>query len=332
MPDAPSPEKESRPWWVWLNVLGLDAVITALVWMPLFARVTNARLTLAEYVVLGCGVWCVYGLDRMTDGIMEGGPRRERHRFAARRWLPLGLGMLTAAGGSGWLLAFHVQEIVSLWGLRLLGGIGLYFVITWFSRRPWAGLVGACSFGGMIALGLMQGLSQEGLWPQVWRAALAGFIVTVLMLSLRKPGAPAPWTLPRKLMGGWLFAIGTSLAPHAHLEMWAELLFSAPVLLFGAVCALNSLGIRLWEDTARDFEQALLWQFYPWLLLTVAIGSGMEWSQGNDWTRPVFMACLLSSLLLLGLHRAGSRIPLGLRRSLADGVMIAAGLAMLAMI
>jgi hypothetical protein len=321
------PEAAPRPWWVWLNLLGLDAVTAALVWMPLFCRPTNARVTQAEYVVLGCAVWCIYAVDRLMDGSMAGGLRGERHVFAARRWLPLGAGVLVAAGVSAWLLAWRVQEIVSVWGVKLLAGIAFYFGITWLSRRPWAGLVGASSLGGLIAVGLMQGTATGLIWPQMWRGALAGFIVTVLYLSVRHPTAPAPWTLPRKLLGGWLFAMGTALAPHAHMEMWTELLFSNAILLFGSVCALNSLGIRLWEKASPDFESQLLEKLYPWMLVTIAAGSAMQWVIADAYTQQVFLACFIAAVLLLLVHLFRSRMPVSVCRALADGAVIVAALA-----
>ncbi|HWB07106.1 MAG TPA: hypothetical protein VG796_29045 [Verrucomicrobiales bacterium] len=332
MSETPSQESTARPWWVWLNVLGLDAVFTALLWMALYAYASGARLVRAEYVVLACAVWCVYAMDRILDGTMTGGLRGERHVFAARRWLPLTAAMLVAAGVCVWLLGWHIREIVSVWGFKVLIGIAIYFGITWLSRREWTGLVGAASLGGIIAVGLMQGAASGVIWVQIWRGALAGFILTVLYLSVRQPLAPAPWTLPRKLLGGWLFAMGTALAPYAHKEMPLELISSNDVLLFGAVCALNSLGIRLWEKSPRDFEHTLLEQLYPWMLLTVAAGAGMQWSIADIYSRPLIMATLIAALLLLVIHLLRRRIAVSVLRALADAAMIVAAASMLALI
>ena len=57
MSDTSDPNRLPGPWWVWLNVLGVDAVLAALLWLPLFAWGTGARLVKAEFVVLGCAVW-----------------------------------------------------------------------------------------------------------------------------------------------------------------------------------------------------------------------------------------------------------------------------------
>lgn len=317
-----SPANTSRPWWVWLNVLGVDAVLTALLWMPLFGRVTGARLIPAEYAVLACAVWSVYTLDRMMDGLSAAGLRSERHIFAARRWLLLGAGVLLAAGCSAWLLGYEVREIVSRAGLKLMAGVACYFGVTWAARRNWAGLMGALTLGGVLTLGLMQGAVTGAVWPQMWRGALAGFLITVLYLTLRKEGAPAPWILPRKLLGGWLFGIGTALVPYAHLEMWRDLIFGSPVLLFGGVCALNSTGIRLWETEREDFETGLLCQLYPWMLAALIAGAGMEWVPADAWSRPLFAACGVAAFLLMIIHACRRKLSVSVLRALADGAMI----------
>jgi hypothetical protein len=314
---------------VWLNVLGLDAVMTALVWMALFARVTGARLIPGEYVVLGCAVWCLYAADRMMDGMMPGDWQSERHRFARRRWRWLLAGIVAATALSAWLLAWHIREIVSLWGGKLLAAVALYFGVTFVSRRGWSGIVGAGSLGGLLAIGLMQGTATGMIWPQLWRGALAGILVTVLYLSLRHPGVPAPWTLPRKLLGGWLFAMGTALAPYAHKEQARELMFSGPVLMFGSVCALNSLGIRLWEGKQADFEHRLLSGLYPWMLVTVTAGAVMEWAVADQWSRLVLGSCGISAALMILLHMARRRLSVDKARSLADAAMILSAALML---
>jgi len=303
-------------------VLGLDAVLTALCWMPVFARATGARLDRVEYIVLGCAVWCIYAVDRFMDGRMAGGMRGERHHFAVRRWALLLAVIILAAGASGWMLLFEVREIVARWGVKFAVAVVFYFAVTWFSRRDWTGLAGAGGLGGLIAIGLMQGAGTGDLWMQLWRGVFAGFLVTVVYLSVRRAGAPAPWTLPRKLLGGWLFAAGTALTPYAHLERWPHLILDGQVVLFGIICGLNSLGIRLWEKERDDFESTLLERLYPWMLLTAAAGAGMEWSAAHTSARPLFIACWTASLLLLLLHLTRGRTSVSVRRALADAAMI----------
>lgn len=295
--------------------------------MPLFARATAVKLRPgplpfpAEYVLLACAVWCIYTADRILDGIMHGGPRAERHTFAARQWVWLSLAMLVCTGVSAWLLLWHVQEIILLWGLKLSGVVLCYFTITWLSRQRWAGITAAGGLAGLLALGLLQDPGGMVLL-KMWRAVMAGFLITITFLCVRHPTAPAPWALPRKLLGGLLFATGTALAPYARVERWPLLLTDSTVLLFGMVCMLNSLAIHLRERPSGDFEHSILNSLYPWMALTVIAGAIMESVEANHWARPVLLAAGVAALLLLVLHLLRRRMTPEALRILADAAVI----------
>lgn len=331
MTAAQPPPSPRKSWWEWPNFLALDAVAVALVWMPLMARSAGARLRDGEYVVLACGIWCVYMLDRMLDGLTRSGMHRRRHEFAARWWRPLAFCVAAAAGVAAWHAANAIPEIVMFAGLNFCIALAVYFGVTLASRSKWPGLMGAGTLSGLLAVALMQGaaLTPENSVLQIWRAIMSGFIITLLYMCLRQTGTPAPWTLPRKMLGGWLFAVGTSLAPFVHKEMWRELFLGSPVVLFGCVCAFNSLAIRLWERSEPDFEERVLQRMLPWMLTTVAAGAFMECAGPDTWSRPVFIASGVAALLLLGLHTRGSRIPLAARRALADLAVLLPGAVML---
>lgn len=323
----------SRQYRSWLHILGLEAVVAALVWLPLFTRAMGVKLRPGplpvppEYILLGCAVWCIYAADRILDGIMHRGPREERHCFAARQWIWLSLTILVCMGVCAWLLLFHVQAIILFWGLKLSVVVVCYFAITWLSRQAWAGITAAGGLAGLLALGLLQDPGGI-LLIKMWRAVLAGFLITVTFLCIRHPGAPAPWALPRKLLGGLLFATGTALAPYARVERWPELLTNSTVLLFGMVCMLNSLAIHLRERESNDFEYSILNALYPWMALTVVAGAAMEFGAANAWSRPVLAAAGLAALLLLVLHLI-RRVPPDLLRILADAAIIVPAVIML---
>jgi len=316
-----------RPWWMRGHLLGLEAVLAALVWMPLFARASGVKLRAGalpfppEYLLLGCAVWFVYAADRLMDGLMRGGPREARHVFAVRCRLVTLVFMPAAAAVCGWLLGWHTREIVLDWGLRLAAAVAVYFGITWASRQSWGSLTFAGGLAGLLVLGLMQNAG-DMVWPQAWRGLLAGFLLTVVCLAVRHPAMPAPWLLPRKLLGGLLFAAGTALIPFAHSERWPQLITDSSVLLFGAVCALNSLSIRLREQETPDMESSILTKLLPWMLLTIAAGAGMEYYASDTWSRPLLLAAGVAALLLLALHPVRRRCAPDRMRLLADAAVI----------
>lgn len=320
------PDSSPRQYRSWLHILGLEAVLAALIWLPLFARATAVKLRPGpfhippEYLLLGCAVWCIYAADRMLDGLMRDGPRAERHLFAARQWVWLSVTILICTGVCAWLLLWHVQEIVLLWGLKLSVVVVGYFAVTWLSRQAWAGIAAAGGLAGLLALGLLQDPGGM-LFMKMWRAVIAGFLITITFLCVRHPGAPAPWVLPRKLLGGLLFATGTAIAPYARIERWPQLLTDSTVLLFGVVCMLNSLLIHLRERPQRDFERTVLHALYPWMALTAAAGAAMESRAADPWSRPVLLAAGIAALIFFILHYCRRMSP-ELVRILADAAVI----------
>jgi hypothetical protein len=212
--------------------------------------------------------------------------------------------------------------------LKLSVVVACYFGVTWLSRQSWAGIMAAGGLAGLMALGLLQ--DPGGMvWLKMWRAVMAGFLIAITFLCVRHPGAPAPWALPRKLMGGLLFAAGTALTPYARIERWPQLLTDSTVLLFGMVCMLNSLLIHLRERTPGDFEHSILRALYPWMALTVAAGAAMESRIADQWSRPLLLAAGMAALLLLVLHRL-RRLSPDVIRILADAAVIVPAAVMLA--
>lgn len=326
MPQLSSPPPDlPRARWRWLNWLGLDAVAVAVAWLYVFGRMTGARVLPVEAVCLGTVVWLIYMVDRMLDA-RTGGRAAERHQFAERhaRWL-LPVMFVMAAGALWW--ALHAVGWITLKSALWVGwAVGLYFCIVVASRWRAVSHVLLLGVSGLLVMGLVQG--EDTTWPgvQLWRAVVVGTMATVLYVGLRYQYDLPPWILTKKWLGGYLFAVGVAVVPFSHLENWPGLLHGTPVMLFGAVCALNSLGIRLWEDeSSANPELAMLRRLYPWLLAAVGGGALAEAWAADEWTRPVLcgMAGCAAGFGLLHLMRSWP--PAG-RALAADGTMVAAAL------
>ncbi len=78
---------DRTPWWLWPNLLSLDAPLVAVVWLFMLARTWGVNYHPEhEYVLLALVVWVVYVADRLLDVLVQGeSPQcQERHRFHAR--------------------------------------------------------------------------------------------------------------------------------------------------------------------------------------------------------------------------------------------------------
>ncbi|MEN8861788.1 MAG: hypothetical protein ABF315_01205 [Lentimonas sp.] len=53
--------------WLWPNIIGIDAALIAVAWQWIFATNSQAPLTLSAQLVLGFSVWLSYMADRLYD-------------------------------------------------------------------------------------------------------------------------------------------------------------------------------------------------------------------------------------------------------------------------
>lgn len=325
--DAPvSPVR--LPWWRWINLLALDAVAVALVWLAVFGKMEGARLELVEFAALGVAVWMVYGADRLLDSRLppDARARRERHWFVARhvKWLvPLAM---VLAGTVAWWCLWEMRMVVVTGGIQLGIGVGVYFGLLAASRWKLTSLPVLLVLTPVMIAVLMRKSPDQTWLLEWWRPAGALVLVGVLFAGMNQKNPSPPWTLFRKLMGGFLFARGCALAPMMHLESGPESLWSAPVLLFGAVCTLNMLGIRIWEQgNSPDTEGRMLCRLYPWMGMAVAGGALTEAWAADPWSQPVLVAVGGCALALTVLHTARARFSAPVMLVLADTAVLVAG-------
>ncbi len=126
------------PWWLWPNILHLDAPVIAVVWQEAFARAFGAALNVPERAVLFLVVWCIYAADRVADGfrLQTTAESAPRHRFARRFRFPL-MAMIALAGLASLGLA-SILPVRVLFGGILLGGVaGLYFLWNQLAGERW---------------------------------------------------------------------------------------------------------------------------------------------------------------------------------------------------
>ncbi len=329
MPDFPPPPAPVRlPWWRWINWLALDAVAVALAWLPVFAHMTGARLTAVNTGALAAGVWLFYMADRILDGLTRHG-KSGRHQFAGRQaaWL-LGL-MAAVAAGSGYWILHGMRAITVQSGVWVAMAGLLYFGIVVASRWKPVSQVLLLGMSVLMIMGLVQQEDHIAAGIQLWRALAAGTLLTVLYFGLRQQLDPPPWTLVKKGLGGYLFALGVAVGPFSHVLDWDGLIGAAPVVLFAGACMLNSLGIRLWENpTASDPESLLLRRLYPWLLGTIGLGAMAEAWGADAWSRPLLLGVAACAAGFALLHQLRNRWPAGVYSLTADGLMV--GVALLA--
>ena len=149
-------EKAGRPWWLWLHVLSLDAVVVALAGQEAFAHVAGVSLGAADRLLLGLCAWLAYCGDRLLDGRrIKTEAAMARHRFAQRHFKLLRLFWFLAFLAAA-LLAWRLPLSEWRFGLVLLAIVSAYFFLQHHrTTRKRAGrwkelMVGAGFAGGTL--------------------------------------------------------------------------------------------------------------------------------------------------------------------------------------
>lgn len=145
-PANPAPSKEPRanrksatPWYLWLNVLNLDAPLITVAWQALFARTAGYPLHLAESATLFLAVWIIYAGDRVLDGfrLAVGPTTAARHRFGRRHARALAVGIFLAIILAAFLALTTLTIPVLLAGTALGALVGVYFLWNQLAGTRW---------------------------------------------------------------------------------------------------------------------------------------------------------------------------------------------------
>jgi hypothetical protein len=118
--------------WLWPNLLSLDAPLVAVVWQLLFAGCLRVHLSPVIVVLLACGSWTIYALDRVLDvarpeSRLEPG---ERHRFYERHWRAFTILLCLVGIASGVAALTILPAPVRRGGLLLCVLVVLYLAIV----------------------------------------------------------------------------------------------------------------------------------------------------------------------------------------------------------
>ncbi|MFV0414733.1 MAG: hypothetical protein ACK5NG_00025 [Chthoniobacterales bacterium] len=133
-------KSESSAPWLFLNILGLDAALIAVVWQELFAKQLHVLLNWPERITIFSLVWAIYLLDRWMDGrrlakqpleTQQHAPRRHQSamRHAAMHLTAAFILLLL----SSFLAVFHLPRIIIFDAAPIALICCLYFL--WINTR-----------------------------------------------------------------------------------------------------------------------------------------------------------------------------------------------------
>jgi hypothetical protein len=115
--------------WLWPNLLSLDAPVVAVLWQILFARCFQVPVDALAAVLLLLTVWLIYAADRLLDAC-KGECHSPRHEFYRRRWVELLPVWIAVLGLTSWLAAEYLPAGLFLRGAALLASVSVYFALV----------------------------------------------------------------------------------------------------------------------------------------------------------------------------------------------------------
>lgn len=294
-------EFAAAPWWLWWNVLSLDAPMVAVAWALVFAKSASMALPGAEVVALGLVVWLIYTVDRLLDGQAAasaegsmtamlpdrdgafGPPLRQRHVFHRTHARSVAWVAAVIAAFTGILVLTQIGAVV----LRLAVPVGLILVLY-----------------------------------MAWVHLGRGRVMT---------------RLPKEVAVGGVFAAGVALPAWSRLatRRWEFFLLA---ILFAAVCTLNCVAIDEWENlrerefgrggrslAAKDFSSG---RFAVALAICAALMTPVIRLRGEF--SAIGAAIAVSAVLILILDLMRERISADALRVLVDVALLAPALVVLA--
>jgi hypothetical protein len=79
----PMSATQPRPWWLWPNLLSLDAPLVAVVWQELWAQCLVVEISYVHRALLVLATWLAYSGDRLLDvRCLKGPVDSPRHEFS----------------------------------------------------------------------------------------------------------------------------------------------------------------------------------------------------------------------------------------------------------
>ncbi len=321
--------KQSRiPWWLWPNVLSLDAPLVAVLCQMALARAYKVALMPSLHWALFLAVWLIYVVDRVLDGfsLRDAEKLSARHAFYRRhRWTFLLAVIPAAVIELFWLGLTEIPAGVFWRGVALGFLVGLY-LLHYAARghRPLyiVGNLLACLVGGVMLCVIPVPLAFKVLYGAVLLALLGVAIGGNLKSGFR--------ILPKEAVCGYLFAIGSSLSVNFFTGDQQAHPFSPETLMLAVLCTLNCIAISCYErraDTHPDPNGITqTWphiaRMYPLLLAMLAGMVCWALSRQLPFSLLAFSSAVLASTVLLGLvHHLARRLKPELSHVLADAAI-----------
>ncbi len=195
--------------WLWPNLLSLDAPVVAVLWQILFARSFHTSVPAAAAALLVLTVWLIYAADRVFDA--RGESKLPRHEFYRRHWRTVLPVWTVAFACALWLAWTRLPAPLLQRGAMIAAAVALYFTIVHVLRPTWPKELAVAI---LFALG-----ASVAAWNAVRSAADVGAIVLFSCLCWINCMAIEKW---ERSAFRWPIGIAAMLVAAAAACTWAH--------------------------------------------------------------------------------------------------------------
>ncbi len=254
-------DADSEPFWLWPNLLSLDAPIVAVLWQGFLAYRFSTPLRPAGRLVLFLTVWAIYLADRLLDARKPPAlPEPARHRYYRRHSNLMTALLALVAGSDAAIAVLWLRPAILRDGLIPLAGVLLYLAVIHFAGKRVAvpkEIAAALLFTGGTFVAAWAALP----CPQLAWAAAACFVLCVAnMIAIEawetRELSPSLHPLTRWLARTYLIWVPTAVIVCILLgrNAWYE-----SIALSAAACALlYGIGRRLSIEARRALVDGVL--------------------------------------------------------------------------
>lgn len=263
---------ETNPWWLWPNLLSLDAPLVAVSWQALFARHLHLPVNAAVSLVLLLTVWLLYALDRCFDSLRPAGPAESpRHRFYRLHRGEVRPFALAAVCTIVLLAVTALPPPILASGAAIAMAVLLYFGIVHLTSWRWCKELAVAA---LFALGVC--LPAASLAPAFPPALILPAVLFTLLCWLNcaaidrwesgpeNPHASTRW-IAGHLRSAALLIVGIAVGGYART---ASLIFAAVAVSALAFLLIDRAQSRLSTNALRVLADFALLSPLPFLILS----------------------------------------------------------------
>jgi hypothetical protein len=317
--------KPPRPWWLWPQVLSLDAPIIAVAWLAALA--VSHRLHLPEEFYWGLGIvtWGIYLVDRTADACSGRlpPPLSPRHAFCLAHHRLIACGILPILTLTiTWLALFRIPSDLVGRSASLLMLVIVYLILYAVRRQSWLHM--AMSFlAAVIGFSFVKHLwlSESPLaiilehgGGIIYGLAILG-LALLIASALRGPDANSPKSQAKSWLAALLFTLGCSLGVH----FWTPSehgVFCTETWLLWLVVLLNLLIIRQAEEVTEKATTPLV--LGPFGLMIAGLAGYEAYQSHSPLSMGYFITLTAVALALTFVQSLTRRLPVHAIHTLAD--------------